>query len=301
MTELHDEASPMNPLAFSTLGAPGWSLQEVADWAVQHGFSGVELRAAAGEPVHAGLTPMERRDARALLADAGVHPLAIASYVTVADPATDDGPVIAAGIAHGVLASDLGAEFLRIFPGGPAVSSKPSDAANDTAHDTAHDVINDAADAAAIRRLRAIQLGLADTSVTVALETHDSHSGGRDVARILHQCPGVAAIWDILHTWRAGETPAQTVTALGKALAYVQVKDVASREDLAPLIPGAGILPLNSVANALRANQYHGYVSWEYEKAWCASAPALTDLGVDVARRLRGVFTGRVAPDHAAD
>jgi hypothetical protein len=41
----------MTGLAFSTLGCPGLPLAEVADLAVRHRFSGVELRAVEGEPV----------------------------------------------------------------------------------------------------------------------------------------------------------------------------------------------------------------------------------------------------------
>src|SRR5262245_27334440 len=32
------------PLAFSTLGCPDWSIQQIVDFAVQHGYTGIEVR-----------------------------------------------------------------------------------------------------------------------------------------------------------------------------------------------------------------------------------------------------------------
>ncbi len=32
------------PLAFSTLGCPDWSFQKITDFAVQHGYTGIEIR-----------------------------------------------------------------------------------------------------------------------------------------------------------------------------------------------------------------------------------------------------------------
>jgi len=261
-------------LAFSTLGCPGLRIAGVADIAARHGFSSVELRAAPGEPVHLGLEPAGRHDVVTALAARRVDVLALASYVRVADPAADDDAVVADGLAHGRLAADLGASYLRVFPGGPADA----------------ETARDHGDAAAVRRLLRLRDGLAGSGVVVALETHDSHPAGADVGRILDRCPGVLAIWDALHPWRAGEPAHRTAAALGGRLAYVQVKDVASVDDLAPLPPGAGVLPLPSMADALRANGYHGAVSWEYERAWFPDATPLSDLAGGVAGWMRATF-----------
>lgn len=282
----------MTSLAFSTLGCPGLPLARVADLAVRHGFSGVELRAADGEPVHIGLDPSARRDAAAALAARRVLPLSVASYVRVAasgpgkeedndedndEDKEEDEEIVSAGIAHGRLAADLGAPFLRVFPGGPV-------RAGGAAHGRAGTVD---ADRAAVRRLCGIRDGLADTGVTVALETHDSHPRGTDIARLLDRCPGVMAIWDVLHTWRAGEPAAETLAAVGTRLAFVQVKDVVSRADPTPLPPGDGALPLAEVAEALRAIDYRGWVSWEYERAWFPRQPELSSLAGRVAGWMR--------------
>jgi sugar phosphate isomerase/epimerase len=281
-------ARPGIRLAFSTLGCPDLAIAEVAEVAARHGFCGVELRAAAGQPVHAGLGPARRRDIASALTDRGVDVLSLASYVRVADPATDDDAVVGDALAHARLAADLGASFLRVFPGGPTGTSPAPGGTPDAPAGSAE--ARGCADAAAIRRLTRIRDALTGSGVRIALETHDSHPGGADVARILDGCPGVLAIWDTLHTWRAGEAPADTVRSLAGRLAYVQVKDVAAADDLAPLPPGAGVLPLTAVADALRANGYRGPVSWEYERAWFPDAPPLPELAAGVAGWMRATF-----------
>jgi sugar phosphate isomerase/epimerase len=271
MTARPDPGLPVG-LAFSTLGCPGLPVTDVAQLAADKGFGAVELRAWPGEPVHAGLDAGQRRAARAAFDRRGVVVLAVASYVKVADASAGDDGVVADAVAHARLAGDLGAAFLRVFPGGP------------------EDVPAASLDAIAARRLRRIQQALAGIPVTVALETHDSHPRAADCVRILDRCPGVVAIWDALHPWRSGEPPAETARLLGDRIGYVQVKDVASRTDPTPLPPGDGVLPLPDMADALRRIGYHGWVSWEYERAWFPELPALPDLADRVSARMRNLL-----------
>src|SRR5437667_441770 len=147
------------PLAFSTLGCSGLPLADVVELAQSTGWLGLELRAADDEPVHVGLSAAERSAARAALA--GVELLAIASYVKVANNEISDEACVADALAHAALAADLGAPYVRVFPGG---------------------VEGD--DVAAVRRLRAIAAQLPE-GVDILLETHDSHPRGVDNARVL--------------------------------------------------------------------------------------------------------------------
>ncbi len=268
----------MTRFAFSTLGCSGLEPGDAAAIAARHGFAGLELRAAPDEPVNVGMSPGRRRDAAAAVRRHGIVPLTVASYVRVANLAVPDGEVIDAAIEHGRLAADLGAPFLRVFPGGDV-----SDPAR-----TRSEVDSATSDAAAARRLAAVVAGLRDTGVTVAVETHDSHPRGTDVRRIVDRCPQVRVIWDVLHTWRGGESPDDTARALHDRLAYVQVKDVASATDLAPLPPGDGVLPLAAVAEALRDRRYDGWVCWEYEQRWFPGSAPLSAVAGRVARWLQG-------------
>ncbi|MET8832072.1 sugar phosphate isomerase/epimerase family protein [Streptomyces sp. NPDC004610] len=248
-------------LAFSTLGVPGLPLSDVLTLATRHGYHGVELRAHPEEPVHPGIGPAERTAARAAFEDSGIEVLGLAGYVRVAAPG-DDAPVLDDLRALLDLARDMGAPYVRVFPGG--------DPDGDPAE----------ADATAARRLTEGAAHAADAGVRILLETHDSHRTGARAARVLgpvrHR--SVGALWDVMHTWLGGEQPAQTFAALAPHLGYVQVKDIASADDTTPLPLGAGILPLGECVEVLTRGGWDGWLCWEYEKRWYEAAAPLPDL-----------------------
>jgi sugar phosphate isomerase/epimerase len=246
--------------AFSTLGVPALPVDQVVRLASEHGYHGVELRASDEEPVHTGLSAGERARVAEQFAKAGVEILTVASYAKVA-AAGDDGPVLDEIGAAMTLAADLGASFVRVFPGGGDLP--PAEA-----------------DALAARRLAAAAPVAEDLGVRVLLETHDSHRGGADVARVLgtvgHR--GAGAIWDVMHTWLAGEQPSTSYPVLSPYLGYVQVKDIASATDRTPLPLGAGVLPLAETVEVLSRADWDGWLCWEYEKRWHGGAAELAGL-----------------------
>lgn len=252
--------------AFSTLGVPGMPVREVAALAAGTGYQGVELRAHPEEPVHPGIGPGERASVLGEFRRAGVSVLSVCGYARVA-AAGPDAPVLDEIAELVGLARDLRAPYVRVFPGGAASDGE--------------------ADAVAARRLAAAVGPAEAAGVRILLETHDSHRTGRSVARVLsrtgrparaaEEAPGAAAgaVWDVLHTWLGGEAPAASLEALSPFLGYVQVKDVASREDPAPLPLGDGVLPLAEVLSGLSRPMW---LSWEYEKRWAPGAVPLPEL-----------------------
>ncbi|MFE2585615.1 sugar phosphate isomerase/epimerase family protein [Streptomyces sp. NPDC059378] len=258
-------------LAFSTLGVPGLPLADVRRLASEHGYHGVELRTHPEEPVHPGLTPDERAEVAAAFEAAGIEILGLAGYARVAAPGDDDA-VIEEIRDLLTLARDLGAPFVRVFPGG--ADGSPEEA-----------------DATAARRLGTAAEYAGDVGVRILLETHDSHRTGADAIRILglvgHR--QVGALWDVMHTWLGGEQPLDSYAALAPYLGYVQVKDIASTDDTTPLALGAGVLPLAECVEVLSRHEWDGWLCWEYEKRWYESAaplPGLLDTGRDELRRL---------------
>ncbi|MGW0787459.1 sugar phosphate isomerase/epimerase family protein [Streptomyces sp. NPDC002911] len=244
-------------LAFSTLGVPGMPVADVVRLAAGNGYQGVELRAHPEEPVHLGLTPSERAGVADEFERGGVEILTVAGYVRVAAEGEDE-PVLAELARLVELARDLGAAYVRVFPGGG--DQDPAEA-----------------DAIAARRLGAAAPHAADQGVRILLETHDSHRAGADVARVVGTVghKQIGAIWDVMHTWLAGEEPAASHAVLAPHLGYVQVKDIASAEDTKPLALGAGVLPLKACLDTLDTD---GWVCWEYEKRWYAEAADLPGL-----------------------
>ncbi len=249
-------------LAFSTLGVPGLPLADVLDLATTHGYQGIELRAHPEEPVHPGIDLGERADVAAQFKDAGIEILGVSGYARVAEPG-DDGPVLDEIRALLTLARDLGAPFIRVFPGGGTEQSAEE------------------ADATAARRLGTAAESAADFGVRILLETHDSHRTGAAATRVLgavgHRHAG--ALWDVMHTWLGGESPADSHAALAPYLGYVQVKDIASADDTTPLGLGAGALPLAEVVDVLLSGEHRdGWLCWEYEKRWYEKAAPLPEL-----------------------
>ena len=290
-------SAPAMRFAFSTLGVPGMPVAEVLRLAADTGYQGVELRAHPEEPVHPLLGARERAAVRGQFADAGVEILAVAGYARVA--AARD----AAGeeeLAHELselvlLAADLGAPYVRVFPGG---GDRPAAQA----------------DADAARRLAAVAPLAAERGVRVLLETHDSHRTGADAARILGPVGHrqIGALWDVLHSWLGGEEPVDTHAALAPHLGYVQVKDVASAEERAPLPLGAGVLPLAPVLGTLTRDPEDahgpvpapegsydqgagGWLCWEYEKRWYPEAADLPDLLAPGRAHLQRLLSGPAA------
>ncbi|MGW0733653.1 sugar phosphate isomerase/epimerase family protein [Streptomyces sp. NPDC002851] len=248
-------------LAFSTLGVPGLPLRDVVRLATAHGYHGVELRAHPEEPVHPGLDAAERADVAAEFKTGGVEVVGLAGYARVA-AAGDDEPVLAELRGLLDLARDIGAPYVRVFPGGGDNKS------------------TDDSDATAARRLGAAAEHAKDAGVRILLETHDSHRTGAAARRVLDQVrhPQVGALWDVMHTWLGGEQPAASYEALAPYLGYVQVKDIASAEDTTPLGLGAGVLPLTECVEVLSRRGWDGWLCWEYEHRWYPEAAALPEL-----------------------
>lgn len=238
----------MTGFAASTLGLPDAGLDEIVAVLTAGGCSGVELRAGDGQAVHTGLTRSERLDVRRRLAEAGLHPLAVSSYVKICAPG-DDRAIVDDLVAHVDLAADLGADGVRIFPGG-----------------------ND--DETGARRLAEAAGPAERRGVRLLLETHDSHPRGADVARLLDRTgrDDLGVIWDFVHPWRAGESPAETYAAIAGRLGYVQLKDTTAA---GPCLVGRGDVPLDEIRTAL--DGYDGWWSLEWEKAWYPEIPPLSE------------------------
>lgn len=266
---------PQVRFAFSTLGVPGMPVPDVVRLAAGAGYQGVELRAHPEEPVHRGIGMRERAEVVREFERAGVEILAVAGYARVAAAGDDDS--VREELEELVwLARDLGALYVRVFPGGgdqdPAV-----------------------ADATAARRLGAAAETAAGLGVRILLETHDSHRTGADASRILGPVghKNVGALWDVMHSWLGGEEPAATHAVLAPHLGYVQVKDVASAEDTTPLPLGEGVLPLAecvaTLTECVATLTEQTWLCWEYEKRWhpgAADLPGLLAPGREYLERL---------------
>ncbi len=226
----------MNRIAFSNLAAPGWTLERTVDAVHELGYDGLELRLLDGEPIDVlELASSTRRAVASILA--GVPLACLDTSIELA------GAFERALPAAIELAREWGTDTVRVFGG---------DAGD----------LDDVA-----RRLEP----LLEHDVTVALETHDHFASAARVAELLELVgsPSLAAVWDLHHPTRAGESPADVVRALGPAIRLVHVKDARRRRNEWELVPlGEGEVPVRESLDVLRAHGYDGWLTVEWEKRW---------------------------------
>src|SRR5690606_3312512 len=224
--------------AFSTLGAPAATVEDLARISAGSGVGVVELRCAAGELLTPESTVAEATKLGRDLRSVGVEPLVVASYVRIA---RDDGDPVAEVVSHVRLAEAVGATFVRVFGGVEGTAES---------REVAAERLADAA-----RRI-------AGTAVTIVMETHDVFLTGAAIADILSRAdvPGTGALWVVANPWRAGESPREPAGALAPWLRHVQLKAAAAPDALAPVLLGDGAVPLRTVLAELDRIDYTGAV-----------------------------------------
>jgi len=241
-------------LAFSTLACPRWSLDQVVTGARRYGYEGVELRLIDGELIDGAMPAPERERVRRTFADAGLPIVAVDSSVRVA-AAPDAKGAIDELRTFLDLAAELESPIVRVFGGEwDAGRSRPQAIAQ------ARRVLEEAVTAAQ-------PLGVA-----IALETHDRFSSTALVAEVLDGLPpAAAAIWDVGHPHRVGDSPADVLRLLDGRIAHVHVKDCrrkADSDDWQLTLLGEGDVPVKACIDALREADYSGWLSVEWEKHW---------------------------------
>jgi sugar phosphate isomerase/epimerase len=241
-------------LASSTLGCPDWTVAEICERFPKYGYTGIELRGLG--PVldlsqSPAFAPSALSETKQAFADAGLSVCSVDTSASFADPERLDTAVAEVHAAiH--LAQSLDAPFVRVFPGTlPGREAREAELS------------------AMAARLRAVGDYAAENSgVTLILETHDALSTGAGVAEVLAPTshPRVAALWDLHHPYRHGETPAQTFDALAPFVRHIHVKD--SRPPEGYCLLGEGDIPVFEMLQLLHADHYNGWLSLEWEKRW---------------------------------
>jgi len=278
MNAVSGQTNANSGFAFSTLGCSGASLSAIVSTAGRSGCQGLELRVSDDEFLGLGATEAAAREARESLTSMGLAVIALTSYVGLAAPFPADGPDAELSnltvLLH--LAAALGAPGVRVF-------------IRDIDDVLGNSAVPTAGESRALFRLRQILPVCEKTGTTVFVETHDSHSTGRRMAsffqRVDAACPGhpFRIIWDCAHSWAGGEDPAQSLELLLPWLAYVQIKDVLSRRDPEPVLPGSGTYPIEDLARAVKNTGWRGWVCLEWERKWHPDLPPI-DVALEATR-----------------
>ncbi len=110
------------------------------------------------------------------------------------------------------------------------------------------------------------------TGVTILLETVGLFATTEKLRDVLNHfaSDNLGALWDMYHTYfSASEAPDITIKNLGAYVKHVHIKD--SKRDNGELkycLIGEGELPMSDMMNSLRAVNYDGFVSLEWDSKW---------------------------------
>ena len=244
-------------LAFSTLGCPDWSWEEILATAKDMGFDAVEIRGIAKEiyaPAIPVFAPERIPDVKKKLERMRLRLSCLTSACYLFDKDNIE-KTLAEGKEYISLAAALGIPFVRVLgdrnpePGGD---------------------IDDAFVADALKQLCAFAR---DTDVTVLIETNGVFAESARLLRLVEAVndPKLGVLWDVHHPFRFfGETPEQTYGLLKEHIRYLHVKDSIMTEEgkLKYRMMGYGDLPVPEAIKLLKADGFSGYVTLEWVKRW---------------------------------
>lgn len=243
----------MVKLSTMTSVCPDWTVAEIVEGMLKHGYEGLEPRVGWGHKAGLELdsSSSDRDGARAKLEAAGLRVCCVA---TGARFATEDPSELAGYIEEakkGIdLAADLGAPVVRTF-GGQRGKGQLLGIVNRTAE--AYKQVMDHA---------------AERGVTVMLETHDEWCVSAQVRSVVERVnhPNMAVLWDFMHTQRFMERTEETMATIGSLTRHIHAHDGRYRENgtaLDTVDLGQGELDHETPLRLLNEIGYDGYFSVE--------------------------------------
>jgi sugar phosphate isomerase/epimerase len=257
MSGLPRAGEKRQPLAFTTLGCPGWEWKKVLDYAEENGFSAIELRGIMGQmdlPSRPEFAPGQIAESKRQVSDHGlkISDLGSSSEMHVEDP-TDRAKQLADARRFIDLASTLEVPYVRVF--------------GNQIHGPREEVL-----ARVVDGLHQLGEYGRNKGVTVIIESHGEFVDSPTLKEVLTRADSkhVALLWDAHHTYVDGhEEPEHTVAELGPWIRHTHLKDsVQVGKDRRYVLPGTGDVPMERQIMALRRIGYKGYYCFEWEKVW---------------------------------
>jgi sugar phosphate isomerase/epimerase len=247
----------MNPVAFSTLACPHWSIDTIIERAVEFGYDGVEWRGGPQGHIQPRMSTREKRDLRKMSGDAGLIAFAITTYTSFVSPLAEERQSNVDELRrYADLAAELEAMYIRAFLGEPPEGTSPDSSIYENISDCLHAAAEHAA----------------SVGVKIAVEPHDDFTRSSSVLPIFasnQSHSDLRVIWDIGNTFAIGEEPEEGFNLLKDWLAYVQVKDGKRNGSAWQLCSvGEGDVPLARAFELLSQYGYEDVFSVEWEYAW---------------------------------
>jgi len=247
-------------LSFSTLGCPDWTFQQITDFAVQHGYSGIEMRGLQRQmdltqsPEFS--TEESRKKTRDLMKAKGLQFVNLGASSMLHLPEGEEREKSLAGGKQFIdLAEQIACPYVRVFP-----NLFPKEREKKATIDL---IVNGLVTLGDYAR---------NKNVTVLMETHGDAVYINDLKTIMQAAAhaNVGLVWDVANMWTiTKESPTKAYSELKKYIRHTHVKD-ATLVDEKPqyTLLGRGEVPIFEAIDALQIDGYKGYYSFEWEKLW---------------------------------
>jgi len=243
-------------IAFSTLGCPDWTWDDMLSTAKDLGFDGIELRGIENEIYVPKAKPFNAANLDATierLKKLNLEIPCITSSCFLFDKENID-TYLNEGKDYIDLAEKLGVKYIRVL--GDA-SPEPSD--------------NIDADFVA-ENLSTLSKYAEGKNVKILIETNGVFADSDRMLELIRKVnsPNVGVLWDVHHPYRfMGETVKKTYDALKEYIMFVHVKDSKIEDGkIKYKMLGYGDVPVSEALQLLKKNGYQGYVSLEWVKRW---------------------------------
>ena len=251
--------------AFSTLGCPGWSWEEIYATAKDLGLNGIEIRGIGTEIFAPETKPLRPENIKKTIDLLKKLNLEIAMLTSGAFLFDEDRPeeAIREAKAYIDLAQKIGTPFIRVLGD---KDGAPGPKRNLDFVKTQYQRVCDYAEG---------------KDVTPLIETNGILADSRVMAQFIKEVgrPNAGVLWDIHHPYRYfGESPETTLGYLDGTIKYLHIKDsVMKNGQVSYRMLGYGDVPVLDCLKQLKKNGFEGYVSLEWLKRWC---PDLQEPGI---------------------
>lgn len=250
-------------LAFSTLGCPDWTFDEILDNARAMGFQAIELRGIEGELRPAFLRPFLPENRPESLRKIREHGLSLCVFGASACFQQEGmDAALADGRAAIELCAATGIPFVRVFGGRPAEAETLSSRVRFVAEG-----VNSLCEYAK------------QTKVSILLEVHGWYNTADRLQAVVDQVAqdNFGLVWDVEHSDEAdGGDFMRFYEPLRPLIRHVHLKDHRRLPDggLQLCSVGEGDIPLREIVAQLEGDGYAGCYSLEWEKKWHPELPA---------------------------
>jgi Sugar phosphate isomerases/epimerases len=246
-------------LAFSTLGCPDWSFQQIIDFAVLHDYSGIELRGIQRELDLTKCNEFSQQNISAtnsMMKEKNLQFVDLGSSTNLHIPdSTERKKNLDEARRFIDLAHQVNCPYIRVFP-----NNFPKEQDRNATMDLI------------IKGLLELGDYAKGSNVSVLMETHGDLVKTEDIERVMNSSEHlhVGLVWDVTNMWTiTKEPPAQVYEKLKKYIRHTHIKDASvANGKVQYRLLGHGEVPVFEAIDALSKGGYNGYFSFEWEKLW---------------------------------